>query len=181
MSTISVRAVCFAVVLFAPAFLMAQPGPGAGPGQARQGQSRGTGGVGFNGKSPGDQLAAIRGLMDASDDEWKAISPKIDKVIRAKQQMSTGAGMNWTSSNNARPVFQASTARVDTAAGRAMQDVRDAVADEKASKEDLTAKMAAVRKARQKARVDYEAAQQELVDTATPRQLAVLMTLGIVE
>jgi hypothetical protein len=78
-------------------------------------------------------------------------------------------------------VFQASTARVDTAPGRAMQDVRDAVADEKASKEQLTAKIAAVRKARQKARADYEAAQRELADAVTPRQLAVLMTLGVVE
>jgi len=176
MSTTTFRAVCLAVLLFAPAIVVAQPAPG-------QGQRRvsGTGGVGFNGKSLGDQVAAIRSLMDASDEEWKAISPKIQKVIQAKHEMSTGAGMNWTASNNAKPVFQASTTRVDTAAGRAMQDVRDAVADEKASKEELTAKMAAVRKARQKARADYEAAQQALADVVTPQQLAVLMTLGVVE
>ena len=179
MSTTSFRAVCLVVLLLTPALVWAQPAPaGQGGGQRRVG---GTGGVGFNGKSPGDQLAAIRGLMDASDDEWKAISPKIEKVIQAKREMSTGAGMNWTSSNNAKPVFQASTARVDTAPGRAMQDVRDAVADEKASKEELTGKIAAVRKARQKARADYEAAQEALAEIATPRQLGVLMTLGVVE
>jgi hypothetical protein len=179
MSTITFRTIYLAVLLLAPAVVKAQPAPA--PGQGRQGQFRGTGGVGFNGKSPGDQLAAIRSLIDASDDEWKAMSPKVEKVIQAKREMSTGAGMNWTSSNNAKPVFQASTARVDTAPGRAMQDVRDAVADEKASKEELTAKIAAVRKARQKARADYEAAQRELADAVTPRQLAVLMTLGVVE
>jgi hypothetical protein len=180
MSTITLRAACLAVLLFvAPVMVLAQPAPaGQGAGQRRV---TGTGGVGFNGKSPGDQLAAIRSLMDVPDDEWKAMAPKIEKVIQAKREMNTGAGMNWTASNNAKPVFQASTARVDTAPGRAMQDVRDAVADEKASKEELTAKMTSVRKARQKARADYEAAQQALADAVTPRQLAMLMTLGIVE
>jgi hypothetical protein len=177
MSTIWVRAVCFGVLLFAPAVLMAQPAPGPG----KQGQFRGSGGVGFNGKSPADQLAAVRSLMDASDDEWKAMTPKLEKVIQAKRETNTGAGMNWTSSNSAKPVFQPSNTKVESAPGRAMQDVRDAVADENATKEDLAAKIAAVRKARQKARADYESAQQALADAVTPRQLAVLMTLGIVE
>lgn len=177
MSMISSRALCLTLLLLAPAITHAQPGRG----QGGQRQVTGSGGVGFNGKSPGDQLAAIRSMMDVSDDEWKAMAPKIEKVIQAKRETATGAGMNWTSSNNAKPVFQASTTRVDTAPGRAMQDVRDAVADEKASKEDIAAKIAAVRKARQKARADYEAAQQALAEAITPRQLGVLMTLGIVE
>jgi hypothetical protein len=177
MSTIPFRALCLTLLLLAPAIALAQPGQG----QGGQRQVSGSGGIGFNGKSPGDQLAAIRSMMDVSDDEWKAMAPKIEKVIHAKRETATGAGMNWTSSNNAKPVFQASTTRVDTAPGRAMQDVRDAAVDEKATKEELTAKIAAVRKARQKARADYEAAQQSLADAVTPRQLAVLMTLGIVE
>jgi hypothetical protein len=62
-----------------------------------------------------------------------------------------------------------------------MQELRDKAADENASKEELAARMAAVRKSKQKARAAYETAQQELAEAATPRQLAVLMTLGIVE
>jgi hypothetical protein len=41
--------------------------------------------------------------------------------------------------------------------------------------------MAVVRDAKKIARADYEAAQKELIYATTPRQQAILMTLGVVE
>jgi hypothetical protein len=148
-------------------------------GGARQG--RAVGGIGFNPDMRPDQLKAIRDQLDANDETWKTLSPLVEKVLEAKQKMSTGAGMSWQRSNNAKPVVRASDAKPDTAPGKAMQDVRDAVADTAATAADLTRKMAAVREARQKAKKDYENAQKALSDATTPRQQAVLMTLGVIE
>jgi hypothetical protein len=170
------------LVLLAPVAADAQPAPPrGGPPGAGAVRGGGSSGSGFNPKHKDDQLIAIKDHLEMSDEDWKALSPKVDRVLVAKMNMSTGAGMNWTSSNNAKPAFSASAAKTDTAAGKAMQEVRDAVADKAAADEDLTRKMAEVRKARQKARAEYEAAQKALTDAITPRQQAVLMTLGVVE
>ena len=183
-------AVCV-VSLFLVASTTAQPagpapGPGGGlappPGPAPRGQGNARVGVGFAGPQQRQkQLEAIKDHIEADDDAWKALSPKVEKVLAARHNTSTGAGMNWTSSNRGPLVVQASAATPDTAAGKAMQQVRDAAADKEAPDQELLRKMAAVREARQKARAEYEAAQKELTDALTPRQQAVLMTLGVVE
>src|SRR4051812_30200369 len=173
MSMLRLLVTCL-IILFAVSLANAQIPPG---GQV----VRGTGGGGFNVKGPPDQLPAIRSLLDVSDDEWKIVSPKVEKVLRAKQAMSTGAGMIWSSSNNAKPTYHASTTQVETEPSRAMQELRDQAADENASKDQLAAKVAADRKTNQKARPECEAAQQERADSVTPRQLVQPMTLGVVE
>src|SRR5688572_1745758 len=161
------------VLIFSTAAQPAQRG-GAG-------NFRGTAGAGFNAKHTQDQLAAIQEQLGTIDEDWKTLSPKVEKVIVAKQNMNTGAGMNWTASNNAKPTFEASKSKPDTAPGKAMQGVRDALVDDDATAEQLEQKMAAARAARQKARENYEAAQNDLIDEITPRQQAVLMTLGVIE
>ena len=158
----------------------AQPAP-PGPGGGRGPNFTGAAGVGFSGKNTKEQLAAIKDLVAAPDDEWQAIAPKVERVVTAKQNLNTGAGMNWTSQNGFKPVIQPSNSRPDTPPGKAMQAVRDAVADPAASDEDLAKKIALVREARHKARAEYESAQKELTDATTPRQQAILMTLGVLE
>ena len=159
------------------------PAPAAPPAPAPPGANAvvGAGGVGFNGPNQKMQLEVLKLMLGAGDDEWKLLAPRIEKVLAARQNTNTGAGMNWTTSNKAGPQFKPSTSKPGTAPGKAMQAVRDAVADETTSNEELAKRMAAVRDARKKARADYEAAQNELSDTATPRQQAILMTLGVIE
>ena len=170
-----------ALCLVAPASAQPAPGPGGGiPAGAAAG--RGTGGVGFHAKHAQDQLAAVRDVLGVvGEEEWKALSPKIEKVIAAKRNMVSGAGMSWTSSNNAPPTFEASRATPATAPGKAMQELRDAVTEPDASNEAIAGKIAAMRKARQKARADYDAAQQALLGALTPRQEAILLTLGVLD
>src|SRR5688500_2285267 len=158
----------------------AEPAPAPAPPGAVN-EIRGAGGVGFNGPNQQMQLEVLKLMLNAGDDDWKNLSPKIENVLAAKQHTNTGAGMNWTTSNKAGPQFKPSTSKPDTAPGKALQAVRDAVADETTSKEELAKRMAAVRDARKKARADDEAAQNELCDTTTPRQQAILMTLGVIE
>ena len=169
-----------AVCLIASVSAQPAPGPGGGiPAGAAAG--RGTAGVGFNGKHAQDQLVAIQGLLEVGDEEWKSLSPQVEKVITAKQNMSSGAGMKWMSANNARPRFEASDATPATAPGKAMQALREVAAQPEASKDEISGRVAAMRQARQKARADYDAAQQALLGALTPRQEAILMTLGVLD
>jgi hypothetical protein len=165
----------------APEGLEQPPAPVPGQPPAGAAIHHGGGGVGFNAPRQELQLLVIKELLKVGDDDWKLIGPKVEKVIAAKQNMSTGAGMNWTTRHDAAPVFQASNAKPDTAPGRAMQAVRDAAADDDAPDEKLAKAMAGVRDARKQARVDHEAAQKQLIDAVTARQQAILMTLGVVE
>jgi hypothetical protein len=143
----------------------------------------GGGGVGvpFGQTHRQEMLDALKDKLEMSDDDFKALSPKIEKLLDAKQNMSTGAGMGWSSMNGAKPTFKASESKVDTEPGRAMQDVREAAADKEKTDEEIAKKIAAVREAKEKANVEWEAAQKELIDSLTPRQQAVLMTLGVIE
>ena len=108
-------------------------------------------------------------------------SVKLEKVLAAKNNLNTGAGMNWTTSSDRKPEFKPSASKPDTGPGRALQSVRDGVADEALSDEALAKRMTAVREARKQARADYDAAQAELIAAITPRQQALLMILGVVE
>jgi hypothetical protein len=127
------------------------------------------------------QMEVLQIMMKLDDEAWKSVSPKLEKVLGAKNNLNTGAGMNWTTSSDRKPEFKPSATKPDTAPGRALQTVRDGVADETVSEEELTKRMAAVRETRKQARADYDAAQNELIAAITPRQQALLMTLGVVE
>jgi len=145
------------------------------------GAGGGGAGAAFSQTHRQEMLDALKEKLEMSDDDFKALSPKIEKALDAKQKMSTGAGMNWSSMNGGKLVYKVSEAKVDSEPGKAMQDVREAVADKEMSNEEVAKKIAAVREAREKTKADFEAAQKELSDALTPRQQAVLMTLGVIE
>ena len=122
-------------------------------------------------------LDAIKDQLQASDKEWEALSPKIEKVMDARRNTATGAGMSWSSSNGAAPVFRAGNTP-DTPPGKAMQQVKTAIEDKDISNDEILKKLAAMREAREKARAELAAAQKELKEACTPRQEAILVTLG---
>jgi len=141
----------------------------------------GAGGVGFNGPNRKMQMEVLQIMLKLDDEAWKNVSPKLEKVLAAKNDVNTGAGMNWTTSSERKPEFKPSATKPDTAPGRALQAVREGVADETVSEEELAKRMTAVRETRKQARADYDAAQAELIAAITPRQQAFLMILGMVE
>lgn len=169
------------------------------------------GSAGYSGGSGGDPLrfrqltsAAIRERLGADEEQWKLLWPKVEKVMEAQRNARTGAGMSFSSG----PVIKGTpppgaggpprgaqmaggssgggAMDADTPAGRAMQQIRAALeqpagAASAASDAELTEKLAAMRAARDAARADVVAAQRELHDACSPRQEAVLVTLGLLE
>jgi Spy/CpxP family protein refolding chaperone len=123
---------------------------------------------------------AIKEKLDVTEAEWDAIQPKLETVRQAQANTRSGAGMGIASAQGGVARAQ-SGANVDTPLGHAMSDLRTALDEKDASVEDLVKKMAAVREAREKAREELKKAEEDLKTSITPRQQAILITLGQLE
>jgi hypothetical protein len=62
-----------------------------------------------------------------------------------------------------------------------MQDIRAALDDKDTPPDELTKKLDAFKEAMDQARADLETAKKELKDVITPRQQAMLATMGVLD
>jgi hypothetical protein len=178
--------------LWLASLLLAQPAPpppgpgpgggavGVGGGGGGAGQVRVVGGVG-GAQNRQQMLDAIKDQLAATDEEWNTLSPKLEKLLDAKRDMQSGAGMSWTATNGRAPVFRVSDRNTDTPVGQAMAAVRAALEDKETSAQEITKRLSALKEAREKARIQLDSAQTDLKRAISPRQEAVLQTLGVVE
>lgn len=146
-------------------------GPGAGPGQLPPGGMPGgppggfgPGGFGKKGGfGPGGiTVADLQKKIGATDEEWKVISPKLQKVLKARRSLNGADG---------------STGVV----AQAQADLRTVLEDQKQTKADVEEKIAAVRKAREQARSELEEACRDLSRLLTPSQQTIMISLGHLE
>ena len=134
--------------------------PGGGPPKMPFGFPPGFGGQGMS------RTEDVQKKIGATDEEWKVIGPKLQKVISARRAVSGEAAPGPFSNT---PVAQAQS------------DLKTVLDDPKHTKAERDEKIAAVRKTRQQARADLEAAQRDLVRMLTPSQQAVMVSLGYLE
>jgi hypothetical protein len=161
--------------LVMPVCALAQAGGGGGGG----------GGGGNRGNRGNFDPAAMRQrFMDnikeqlgASEDEWKVMSPKIEKVMTAQRETRGGGmfggGRGGRGGGNNPPADQP-----QSKIAQAQQDLRTAVENKSTPPEELTKKLTALREARDKADAELAAAQKELKEVCTVRQEAVLVMMG---
>ena len=157
-------------------------GPGGGGfGPPGGGFGRGGGGGGFGG-GPGGGFGGVRlddakKPLGASDEEWKVISPKLQKVITARQVLAEnrGAGANLF------PGGGFGGPQPTNLINQAQAELKAVLDDPKHTKTEVEEKVAAVRKARQKARAELEAAQKDLLEMLSGAQEATLLSLGFIE
>jgi hypothetical protein len=123
-------------------------------------------------------MTRLKERLGATDDEWKVLQPKIEKVNTARRSSFGGfggggrrGGGNNGGNDNAEqsPVQKASA------------DLRTALDNKDTPAEDIAKKLAALREAREKARAEVTAAQKELKEVLTQRQEAVLVTFGMLD
>ena len=147
---------------------MAQPQPGGAPG----------GGPGGGRFDPAQfrqrMMDRIKETLGSSDDEFKALEPKIDQVMTA-QRDARGFGMGRRG-----PGGGGDTAPTTPVQERT-KELQDALDNKDTKPEDLKAKLAALREARVKARDNLVKAQKELSELLTQRQEAGLVMMGILE
>jgi hypothetical protein len=125
-------------------------------------------GGGFGGRSLDD----IKRSLGSTDEEWKVIRPKLEKTLAARQVLAIptpvgGPGPGGSGGANA--------------VAQAVAEVRAVLDDPKHTKAELQEKVAAVRKARQKACADLDSAQKDLLLMLTPEQKAILVGLGYLD
>jgi Spy/CpxP family protein refolding chaperone len=140
----------------------------------------GPGGFGPGGFGPGGfgafgpvRLDDVKKQVSATDEEWKVLSPKLQKVINARQVLNGEAGGGSPGGFGGPPT--------GNLISQAQDELKTVLNDPKHTKAEVEEKIKAVRKARQKAKEDLEAAQKDLLQMVTPAQEAVLISLGYLE
>jgi hypothetical protein len=139
-------------------------GGGAPPGGVPGGMPpKGFGPPGFGGFGATDD---VQKKIGATNEEWKVIGPKVQRVIAARRALAgdTGAPFGGPMAGNALAQAQA--------------ELRAVLDESKHTKADVDEKIAVVRKARDKARTDLEEAQRELIRLLTPAQQTIMVSLG---
>ena len=163
----------------------AQPGqPGAQqPGQGRQ---RGNFDPAAARQRTYDRLKADLG---ASDDEWKALQPKVEKLMNAQRDARGGGGRGGPGGgggrnrggNNAPADATAAAAQPTaelSAVAKASAELKAAIDDKTTAAPVLAQKLAALREAKDKAKGELASAQKELRELLTQRQEAILVNTG---
>lgn len=125
----------------------------------------------------------IREQLGANEEEWKALQPKVEKVTTARRDAMGDVGGFAAFRPEGRRGARGREAgdRSESEVAKARRELRATLAQQDASSEEITAKLKAFREARDKARAELAAAQKELKEACTPRQEAVLVTMGILE
>jgi hypothetical protein len=135
-----------------------------------------------------DRLDNLREQLEIKDDqEWSAIQPKIEKVMDAQRDF---LGMAMSGMRPRRPRNEDNNNSSDTQRrprggmfgepSPSLEALRKAV-DEKAPKEEIKAKIAAVHAEYKQKHAALEAAQEDLRGVLTSRQEAVATVNGLLE
>lgn len=129
--------------------------------------------------------------LGASDDEWKVIEPRLNKVIELNRDVMAagrggmffgrtrgGPGGDQAGRGGDRPRFPGQENRQPSAVEKATETLSTTLENQSASPETIKQQLTALRAARTKAQNDLAAAQQELRQILSLRQEAVLVLNG---
>ncbi|HEY7118900.1 MAG TPA: hypothetical protein VH475_20085 [Tepidisphaeraceae bacterium] len=124
------------------------------------------------------RLNRIKEQLGSSDDEWKVLQPKIEKIMDAQRETFAGFGGFRRGGGGG---GGGADNQPQSAIAKASADLRTTLENKDAPADEIAKKLAAVREARDSARKNLQTAQKELKDVLTQRQEAVLVTMGMLE
>lgn len=119
------------------------------------------------------------GITD--EEEWKAILPKLEKVMAAQRDARTGGGGFGGRGGRFGGGRDGDRQQQQSAVARATQELRTALENESTSSEVISQRLTAYREARAKAQQELAAAQKELRELLVQRQEAVLVMQGLLD
>lgn len=134
------------------------------------------------------QQAADRMKQDlgVTDDEWKVLQPRIEKVqTLARQSRGGGMGMMGGRRGGGRDGGgdrqPQPTDRPQSEVEKKGEALQKVLENKEAKAEEIKPALAALREARAKARADLDVARKELRDVVTVRQEAQFVSMGLLE
>jgi hypothetical protein len=177
-------AVLSAAVAGATAPAWAQENPGNTPPAGQQDQANPRGGQRGNMEQFRQRMEQrLKEQLGVSDEEFKALQPKIETVGQLQRELNARGGMmggrrgRGGQAGPGGPNANAPTGPVATA----REDLRKTLDNKSASADEIKAKLTALRDAETKAQGDLDKARQELKDLLTQRQEAVLVMDGVLK
>ncbi|MEO6435025.1 MAG: hypothetical protein ABIP55_04595 [Tepidisphaeraceae bacterium] len=125
----------------------------------------------------------LKERLGASDEEFKVIQPKLEKVMEVRRDSMGGGGGfgGFGGRGGGRDRGGDDANRQRSPVEQASRDLRDLLENKDAPADQIAAKLTALREARVKAREGLQTAQKDLKDILTARQEAVLVTMGMLE
>jgi len=131
-------------------------------------------------------LERVKTTLGATDEEWKVLAPRIEKVQGLSMQLRAGGRMfGGRGARGDRP--QGATAQNDqpqreqSEVEKAATALREVLEKESATAEDIAKKLTALREAREKVKQELAAAQEDLRKLLTARQEAQLVLMGMLD
>jgi len=124
----------------------------------------------------------IKQSLGATDEEWAAISPKLQKVMDA-QRDSRGSrgGYSRRRGSDQSSTQPQSTDQQQSEVAKASAELRAALDKKDTPSGEIDAKLKALRDAKEKAKAQTAQAQKELKEILTHRQEAVLVNMGMLD
>jgi len=120
----------------------------------------------------------LKEQLQVNDDEWKALQPKIEKVMEAQRDAGGGRGM-FRGGRRGGP-DQANNGPTSPVQDKA-RELQTVLENKDSKPEQIKSALAAYREARAAARANLTKAQDELRELLTARQESVLVMMGMLE
>jgi len=157
-------------------------------------QQRGPGGGNFDPAEMRQRMLdnARERLEIKSDDEWKVIQPRIEKVMEARRDVGFGGGMGMFGRGGRRGGADGNAAQAggdNQGARRAFRggepsaeaEALQKAIDSNASNDEIKAKLAKVREARKDKEAKLASAQEELKKVLSVKQEATAVLMGFLQ
>jgi hypothetical protein len=127
-------------------------------------------------------LERMKETLEASDEEWKVIEPRVEKVLTLSRQtrVMAGFGQRFRPPQEQATGQQATGQQAEqTQVEKAQQDLRTVLENKQAKPEEIKQKLTALREAVEKAKQELAKAQQDLREILNVRQEAQLVLMGL--
>jgi hypothetical protein len=127
-------------------------------------------------------LERLRVQLKPTDEEWKVLAPRIEKLLLAQQDVRAGIrGPGRGGFGGAFGNFGGNNVAPTTEVEEAAADLRDVAQDPTVNSAEAKRRLSIYRKAREKARQRVEDAERDLKELLSQRQEGLLVMLGILE
>ena len=125
------------------------------------------------------QLKRLKDLMGSTDEEWKVLEPRLQKVQDLLRDSGSRSALGSARGRRGGFGGAVSPDTPMTPVQEAAKELQDSLASKDASPDEVKAKLTALRDARNKLQADLQRAQDQVRELLTARQEAVLVMAGM--